>query len=689
MAQTTIAGGFIDADLVSAQTALTAGLVSTDELIISDAGVLKRMDISVLEDYIVTNLGDNNIDVTQSSHGFAVGDVIRVTTTNNTYAKALADTAANAEVIGIVIDVTDTNNFTYATSGEITVAAAVPNSTTAGDIVYLSTSSAGGTQTTEPSTTNQISKPIAVITEANNKMVLLPYRGEIISGGATSFAPVDATYLTLGANGTLTGERVLTAGTGITLTDAGAGGAATLTIDNDSITFAKMQNVAANSVLIRNANSSGDLAELALATTQILIGNGTGFTAAALSGEATMTNAGVVSIADNIIDEANLKVSNAPTNGHVLTARSGNTGGFTWEAASGTTINNNADNLVITGSGSANTLEAEAKLTFNATNSQLKIDNTAGSANFDRNAAASTGQIVENWSRAGTAIWQWGIDSDGSSNQKASNSDFAWYNNTGSGVYKIVFSHATGGIGTAGGIATDGAVIPAGGILTGTNEKIGFGASVPNDTMIKAVFSSQSWVYNFTNNHGSGSNHVGQMNFGSFSPDSHNNIYIYGADTTTARFLIYSDGDIVNHDNSYGSTSDERIKQDIRDSNSQWDDIKAIRVRNFKKKEDVAQYGDRAWEQIGVIAQEVELVSPKLIREGVPTKFEMEQLGMGHEVENGENETKWVPNVDEDGNEVTVKGIGYSVLYMKAFKALQEAMARIETLETKVTALGG
>ena len=135
MAQTTVAGGFIDADLVSAQTALTSGLVSTDELIISDAGVLKRMDVSVLEDYIVTNLGDNNIDVAQSSHGFAVGDVIRMTTTNNTYAKALADTAPNAEVIGIVIDVTDSNNFTYATSGEITVAAAVPNSTTAGDIV--------------------------------------------------------------------------------------------------------------------------------------------------------------------------------------------------------------------------------------------------------------------------------------------------------------------------------------------------------------------------------------------------------------------------------------------------------------------------------------------------------------------------------------------------------------------------
>ena len=42
---------------------------------------------------------------------------------------------------------------------------------------------------------------------------------------------------------------------------------------------------------------------------------------------------------------------------------------------------------------------------------------------------------------------------------------------------------------------------------------------------------------------------------------------------------------------------------------------------------------------------------------------------------------------DEDGNDMTVKNMNYSVLYMKAVKALQEAMTKIETLETKVTAL--
>jgi len=36
-----------------------------------------------------------------------------------------------------------------------------------------------------------------------------------------------------------------------------------------------------------------------------------------------------------------------------------------------------------------------------------------------------------------------------------------------------------------------------------------------------------------------------------------------------------------------------------------------------------------------------------------------------------------------------VKSVSYSVLYMKAIKALQEAQTRIETLETKVAALEG
>ena len=44
------------------------------------------------------------------------------------------------------------------------------------------------------------------------------------------------------------------------------------------------------------------------------------------------------------------------------------------------------------------------------------------------------------------------------------------------------------------------------------------------------------------------------------------------------------------------------------------------------------------------------------------------------------------PETNEDLGTVT-KQVNYSILYMKAVKALQEAMDRIETLEAKVTAL--
>jgi len=74
-----------------------------------------------------------------------------------------------------------------------------------------------------------------------------------------------------------------------------------------SLEFAHMQNVAANSILGRNANSSGVLSEVALATTQLLIGDGTGFTAAPLSGDVTMTNAGVVTIANDAVSGAEMK----------------------------------------------------------------------------------------------------------------------------------------------------------------------------------------------------------------------------------------------------------------------------------------------------------------------------------------------------------------------------------------------
>ena len=181
-----------------------------------------------------------------------------------------------------------------------------------------------------------------------------------------------------------------------------------------------------------------------------------------------------------------------------------------------------------------------------------------------------------------------------------------------------------------------------------------------------------------------------EVKFVNVSPDNTTSWAYNFTDSTVARFRVYSDGDVVNHDNSYGSTSDERIKQDIVDANSQWDDIKNIKIRNFKKKDDVAQYGDKAWTQIGVVAQEIEKVSPKLIKEHLPDSNDIKlSAEFGTLYKDGDTipEGKQIGDVKEIKD--NVKRVSYSVLYMKAVKALQEAMTRIETLEAKVKTLEG
>ena len=77
-------------------------------------------------------------------------------------------------------------------------------------------------------------------------------------------------------------------------------------IADAQVTLAKIASQAANTVLVRDANSSGVVSAKAVANTELLIGNNAGFTAAALSGDVTMTNAGVVTISADAVDSAEI-----------------------------------------------------------------------------------------------------------------------------------------------------------------------------------------------------------------------------------------------------------------------------------------------------------------------------------------------------------------------------------------------
>ena len=94
----------------------------------------------------------------------------------------------------------------------------------------------------------------------------------------------------------------------------------TAKIADDAVTFAKMQDAPANSsgtggtVVVGNDKDAGaTLSAFEVDDTQILIGNADGFTAAALSGDVTMTNAGVVTLAANSVVTADITDANVTT----------------------------------------------------------------------------------------------------------------------------------------------------------------------------------------------------------------------------------------------------------------------------------------------------------------------------------------------------------------------------------------
>ena len=134
-----------------------------------------------------------------------------------------------------------------------------------------------------------------------------------------------------------------------------------------------------------------------------------------------------------------------------------------------------------------------------------------------------------------------------------------------------------------------------------------------------------------------------------------NTRYFFNArGATTTRLTIYSTGDVKNSNNSYGALSDQKLKENIADSASQWNDLKAVRLRNYSMISD----GEVNANRLGVIAQE------------------LEAAGMGGLVSEHDD-------LDENNESLgtTTKSVKYSILYLKAVGALQEAQTRIESLE--------
>ena len=145
--------------------------------------------------------------------------------------------------------------------------------------------------------------------------------GSGLTGGGTS---ADVTLNVIGGTGiTANADDIAIDSTVTTLT-----GSQTLT--NKTLTAPTLTTPALGTP------ASGDLQNCTAVPSSVLTGTIADARMPDLTGEVT-TSAGAVAtiIVNDIVDEANLKVDNTPTDDYVLTAKSGASGGLTWAAGGG------------------------------------------------------------------------------------------------------------------------------------------------------------------------------------------------------------------------------------------------------------------------------------------------------------------------------------------------------------------
>ena len=152
------------------------------------------------------------------------------------------------------------------------------------------------------------------------------------------------------------------------------------------------------------------------------------------------------------------------------------------------------------------------------------------------------------------------------------------------------------------------------------------------------------------------------IDFSDASPDDSTKWFLSCDDSSANRLKILSSGDITTSD---GGTlnSDETLKENIVDATPKLEDIKKLKVRNFNWKSSYHPEESKR-KHIGFFAQEVEQVFPGLVQE--------------YDIAPGDTKADHTP--------VMKKGIkqAWGPILVKA---LQEAVTKIETLETKVAAL--
>lgn len=140
-----------------------------------------------------------------------------------------------------------------------------------------------------------------------------------------------------------------------------------------------------------------------------------------------------------------------------------------------------------------------------------------------------------------------------------------------------------------------------------------------------------------------------RIEFSAAAPNNTTQKAIEFGDSSAYRFRVWSNGNVVNSNNSYGSISDVSLKENIINATPKLDKLMDVQVRNYNLIGETQK-------QIGVVAQELEEVFPSM--------------------------------VDIDG-ESGLKQVKYSVFVPMLIKAVQELNAKVEAQALEIAQLKG
>jgi hypothetical protein len=396
-------------------------------------------------------------------------------------------------------------------------------------------------------------------------------------------------------------------------------------IANNAITVAELADNAVTTAKILDDNVTAD--KLANSINTEIAANTAKTTNATHTGE--VTGATALTIADNVVDEANLKVSNTPTNGYFLSAQSGNTGGLTWAEVT-TTI---ADGSISTAKIADDAVTAD-KLA-NSINTDIATGvtaNTTANAALPKTGGTMTGDLI----LGDNVKLEVGSASGGDLQIYHDGSTSYIYNTEGSLILQdtngqIYLKPKTGASGVD--VLADGAVK----LYHDNSKKIETTAN--GITVTDRVTGSSNLVLA-----SSDSNEKITLNAGG---------YIDFETDGTVEMRLEADGDLhVDGDVIAFSTtiSDEALKYDINPVEFALDKINQLKGVSYKYK-----HNDR--ESAGLLAQDVEKVMPSAVK------------------------TKKVPLVTGDDKEY--KTLHYDSMTAILVEAIKELTAKVKKLESK------